>query len=284
RGCAAGRAATRARATRRDRPAAASPPRRTAPPSGSSGRPSRDQLWRASFKPLEQRACQGSLVPGSAARAGAGLLVRLDSLAVDLAAPRPGRGAALLDEVLEPLQVALNAHVLGAEHVADALGHVLRLPVEVELDLRLARVERCEEHDALGPRARGAPPRDHAIGRLLDDLRVPFLDLPGDRGAPVQAPVVELLHGLDAFHEARELLELGPLVVGDAHRHGHLDRLLELRHLYASLSRFFHELLLRDLLEGRHLVAEVVELLPGENLLDLREELLFLLFDVVLQV
>src|SRR2546428_1942183 len=51
-----------------------------------------------------------------------------------------------------------------------------------------------------------------------------------------------------------------------------------------ALSRFFHELLLRDLFEGRHLVAEVLELLPGENLLDLREELLFLLFDVVLQV
>src|SRR2546430_2246163 len=106
------------------------------------------QAARAAGVPRQSR-------PRSAARAGAGLLVRLDSLAVDLAAPRPGRGAALLDEVLEPLQVALNAHVVGAEHVADALGHVLRLPVEVELDLRLARVERCEEHDALVPRVRG---------------------------------------------------------------------------------------------------------------------------------
>ena len=37
----------------------------------------------------------------------------------------------------------------------------------------------------------------------------------------------ELADLLDALHGARELLELGPLVVGRAHRHGDFDALLD---------------------------------------------------------
>src|SRR5207302_1179789 len=50
------------------------------------------------------------------------------------------------------------------------------------------------------------------------------------------------------------------------------------------LRRFLHELLLRLLLQRRHLRAEVFELVLGEDLLHLREQLLFLLLDVVLEV
>src|SRR5436190_3157736 len=46
----------------------------------------------------------------------------------------------------------------------------------------------------------------------------------------MEALVVQLADGLDAVHEARELLELRPLVVGLPHGDGDLDRLLHLGH------------------------------------------------------
>src|SRR5688572_15844940 len=92
-----------------------------------------------------------------AAGAGSGLLiflgaVALDSAAVDLATPRAGRCAPLLDELLEAAEVALDAHVVGAEHVADPLGNVGGLPVHLDLDLGLL-ADRDEAHDAIVPRA-----------------------------------------------------------------------------------------------------------------------------------
>src|SRR5438034_158328 len=92
----------------------------------------------------------GSLAAGG----GTGLLVFLgavsfDLAAADLTAPRPGRCTSLLDELLETPEVPLDAHIVRAEHVTDALGDVLRFPVHLELDLRLALAERDEAHDAL---------------------------------------------------------------------------------------------------------------------------------------
>ena len=59
-----------------------------------------------------------------------------------------------------------------------------------------------------------ARPGDALVGVLLGDLGVPLLALAADLGDPVQVRVVDLLDLLDALHEARELLELRPLVVG----------------------------------------------------------------------
>jgi len=70
----------------------------------------------------------------------------------------------------------------------------------------------------------------HAIRLLARDFRVPLLFLPRDRCAPVQVGVVELAHFLHAVHEAREFLELRPLVVSGAHRHADLDGLLRPLH------------------------------------------------------
>src|SRR2546426_8419808 len=103
-----------------------------------------------------------------AAGAGTGLLVFLsavafDLVAMDLATPRAGRRSLLLDELLETAQIALDAHVISAEHVADPLGDVLWLPVHLELDLRLL-AERDEAHDPVVPRAGGAPPGDDLVG------------------------------------------------------------------------------------------------------------------------
>jgi hypothetical protein len=60
--------------------------------------------------------------------------------------------------------------------------------------------------------------------------------LPATVAPPVQMLVVELTHLVDVLHEARELLELRPLVVGGANRHLELDRLLDLRHRFLPLS------------------------------------------------
>jgi hypothetical protein len=51
-----------------------------------------------------------------------------------------------------------------------------------------------------------------------------------DVGDPPQVRVVELLDALDACHEPRELLELGPLVIRRPHRDGHLDGLADVAH------------------------------------------------------
>src|SRR6266850_3204722 len=107
-----------------------------------------------------------------AAGAGTGLYVFLGAVAfhlaaVDLAAPRASRGASLFDELLKATQIALDAQVIGAEHVADPLRDVLRLPVHLEVDLRLGLAERGEAHDALVARAGCAPPGDDLVGHLL---------------------------------------------------------------------------------------------------------------------
>src|SRR5207253_5688030 len=86
------------------------------------------------------------------------------------------RRPARLDEFLEALQIALHAQVVSSKNVADALGRVLRLPMELELDLGLVAIVWFEPDDAFVRRARDAPPRDDTVGLLLIDLCVPFLD------------------------------------------------------------------------------------------------------------
>src|SRR5438876_3637151 len=190
---------------------------------------------------MRGRAALGSRAarPPLAAGAGTGLLVFLGAVAfnvvtVDLAAPRAGRTAPLFDELLEATEIALDARVVGAEHVPDPLGDVLRLPAHLELDLRFVLDQRDETDDASIACARCAAPRDDLVWHLLGDLGVPLFDLARDLRPPVQTLVVELLYGFDAFHESRELLELGPLVVRDPDRNVRFDGFLDCWHSYDS--------------------------------------------------
>src|SRR5439155_14819414 len=116
-----------------------------------------------------------------AAGARTGLLVFLGAVSLyavtmDLATPCPGRCASLFDELLEATEISLNPGVVSPECITDALGHVLRIPVHLELDLRLARAERHEPHDAFVTRAGRAPPYDDLVRDLFGDLGVPLFD------------------------------------------------------------------------------------------------------------
>lgn len=70
----------------------------------------------------------------------------------------------------------------------------------------------------------GAGPGNAMVGNLFVDLSVPLALDPANAGAPVKMVVIDLVHLLDPFHEAGEVLELGPLVVDLAHRNVNVDR------------------------------------------------------------
>src|SRR5207237_6476112 len=131
---------------------------------------------------------------------------------LDLAAPGARLTPAALDELLEALEVALDAGLHDAQRVGDVLHDALGLVVDLQHHARPVVVDAVEGHHAGVPGAAAARPRDALVGPLLRDLGDPLLFLAADGGFPLQALVVELANLLDAFHELREVLELSPLV------------------------------------------------------------------------
>ena len=146
-----------------------------------------------------------------------------------LAAPRARGLAAALDELAEAVEVALHAPLGQAQRAADGLDEAVGLVLHAHVHLGAVRAERLEAHLAGVALAGDRGPRDALVRHLVDDLGVPLGAAAADVRDPVQARVVELPHLLDALHELRELLELRPLVVGRAHGHVELTRLLDRR-------------------------------------------------------
>src|SRR4051794_30349720 len=144
-------------------------------------------------------------------------------------APGAGLGAPGLDELLEALEVALGLLVDEAELVADLLDDPLGLHVELQ-EHPGAGALGLERDGAGVRRAIEAPPGDALVGRLVDDLGVPFTTSTGDLGHPVQPLVVELGDALDALHEVGEVFELRPLVVNGGDRTIDDDGLLVVGH------------------------------------------------------
>ena len=171
-----------------------------------------------------------AVTPASAARAS-----RTVGRILDLAAPRTGLGTLLLDQLLEPLQVALHAAVVHAERGADLLRHTLRLPVHLHHHACLRVADAVEGDDAGVAFAARRVPGDAVVRMLLSDLGVPLLALTADLRSPVEVGVVDLLHLLDPLHERRELLELRPLVVRGLDRYLDVDRLFNARHVSSSV-------------------------------------------------
>src|SRR5690606_3984182 len=149
---------------------------------------------------------------------------------VDRSAPAARFPAAPLDEVLEALQITLDLALHEAERIPKALLEPLRLVAHLKRHPGRVLVDIVERHDTGILIPRDAVPGDALIGDLLNDPRLPLLLSAADFGAPLQVLVVDLPHLLDALHEARELLKLGPLVVRRADRNVDFDRLRNGRH------------------------------------------------------
>src|SRR5690349_1665066 len=126
----------------------------------------------------------------------------LDVGVLDIAAPGTGFMAALLDEGLEPLKITIDAAGDESECVTDCLDHTLRVVLKLERHPRLVRGERVEGDDSGVAGAGRVFPGDPLVRMLLRDYGVPLFSLAGDRGLPMQPPIIELANLLDPFHEA----------------------------------------------------------------------------------
>jgi hypothetical protein len=167
-----------------------------------------------------ERAAASTEEAGAHARSAP---VRLAVL--NLAPPGAGLLAAALDQLLEPLEIAAHLSLDDPEEVArDILGAGLALDVHLDVDPRLIVAELLEGDDAVVlDLAADRLPRDHLVRPLLRNLGRPLTGLAPNVGDPLHVPVVELLDGLDPFHELRELLELRPLVVRLLNRNPDVD-------------------------------------------------------------
>src|SRR5690606_6350114 len=74
-------------------------------------------------------------------------------------------------------------------------------------------------------------PDDALVRDLLDDRRLPGPVREEDLRLPLDLGVLLSVDVLDLLHEVRELVELGPLVVGDRDRHADVDGLDDVRRL-----------------------------------------------------
>src|SRR5215216_7017350 len=157
----------------------------------------------------------------------------LFSLAVlHLSAVGARRLVSVLDQLLEALEVAAHLTLDDAEEIP---GNVLRgrlaLDVHLNVDARLVPSDLLEADDAVVfDLAVDRLPGDLLVRLLLSDLRRPLTSLASNLRDPVDMRVVELLHGLDALHELRKVLELRPLVVGLLDGNLNLDRVLNFWH------------------------------------------------------
>src|SRR3954471_18879089 len=148
----------------------------------------------------------------------------------DAAAPGAGLDAALLDQLLEAVEVLADAAAVRADRGADLLLHALGLPLHPDGDLGAGILDRLGRDLARLLDATLALPGDAPVGLLGDDLGVPLVALAAVFGDPVQVRVVELPDRVDVLHELRKVLELRPLVVGGRDGDVDLDALLDSGH------------------------------------------------------
>src|SRR5690606_22087962 len=144
--------------------------------------------------------------------------------------------APLLDEFLEPIQVALDAAGHEAQLVADGLGEAFGDVAHLQADAR-ATFGGLEADDAGVLGAISGVPDDALIRDLLADFGFPLFLVAADFGLEVEATVIELAYFVHAFHEAGEFFELRPLVVGSAYRDIDDNRLFDLSHWASPLCR-----------------------------------------------
>src|SRR6476469_9016932 len=169
-----------------------------------------------------------SLAAGSAALAH--LVAALDLASFDLAAPAARRRAARFDVFLEAAKVALDLPLDEAQRIARLLDDTFRLDLEFERHARPRSADRLEADAAVVLRSARRVPGDDRVGFLLADLCTPRAVDAIDLRVPREGGVVELLDAPHAVHEPWELLELGPLVIGDADGDFDIGGFDDLRH------------------------------------------------------
>src|SRR6185436_1476632 len=148
----------------------------------------------------------------------ASLVSTLDLPAVNLSSPGAGFHAPVLDKVFETFQIAFDSSRNKSERIANLLADALRFIGHPQGDAGPPLTQRLKHHHT-GIRSAGrASPCDAIVRNLLVDFRIPLFAFPADVYHPMQALVIQLLHPLDAFHKAWELLELCPLVINARHR------------------------------------------------------------------
>src|SRR5215207_1452028 len=182
---------------------------------------------RTSFLPYQQFAlitsplyCRPLLLKPPAAQTDAERL-RRPLLGVALARQSPvGRDdLAQLDDLLEAAQVDLHLPVrVFAQELREerADGPARRVVVEPDVDDRAAPADRrLEAHRARGLdlRAFERAPRDQLVRAVFGDFGVP-LDAAARRlRDPVRAPLARHRHRFEVAHEARQILEVAPVLV-----------------------------------------------------------------------
>src|SRR3954449_9776953 len=177
-------------------------------------------------------ACDSSLAGNTRLAAvtlrGRGLHAGRAARAWDVSPPGTRLEITALDELLELVEVGSRLAVDEVQRVPGLLDEALGLVLELQPNQRPA-LTCVREVDGAGVCGTfGGSPRDLLVGQLVQDTGLPLPLHTGDLGDPVQPLVVELADLLDTAHERRELLELGPLVVGHADRYADDDCLLHL--------------------------------------------------------
>src|SRR6478736_3961281 len=148
---------------------------------------------------------------------------------IDRSPPGAAGVAFVFDKFLELLQVRLRLAVNDMELVAQLFHQAFGLVFQAQPDGGLAAPNVIELHHAGVGGAFRSGPGHSAVGYLFQDLRLPLPADAADFSHPLQPVVAELGHALDAAHEVREVLELGPLVVSGAHRYVHQNAFFHLR-------------------------------------------------------
>src|SRR4026209_596970 len=89
-----------------------------------------------------------------------------------------------------------------------------------------------EGYDAVRPLLVERFPCHAMVRMLLGDLSIPLPLVAPHFPCPEQPSVVPLLNSLDAIHELRKRLELGPLVVRRRDGYADLDRFFDRLHVF----------------------------------------------------
>jgi hypothetical protein len=122
----------------------------------------------------------------------------------------------------EPLEIAAHLSLDDPRRSPRHSRCRTRPDVHLDVDPRLI-VRRSSDDAVVLDLAADRLPGDLLVRPLLRNLGRPLTDLAPNLGDPLHVPVVELLDGLDPFHELREVLELRPLVVRLLNRNPDVD-------------------------------------------------------------